>query len=341
MAHTVLLKRSSTTTAVPTAGVLAAGELAINTVDEKIFFKNSSGTVKSLSSMSDLTSNLVTMATTQTISGTKTFSAAATFTSDVFLNGGALRSTSSSVTVFGTTVTTLDIGLSATAVTLGASASTTTTIRGGTLVGNTAAQNVFNTTATTVSAFGAATGITFGATTGTATFRNPTTKLGNTTATLSTTNNGTTTSTNNLTISPYGDLTLSPTADTSLGGSRPSLLIENDDAAVGRIRFSGGNVHLLNSTDALEASSPLLLQFYDADLSNYVALRANSSIATNNIYTLPASVGSANQVLTISSVAGNDATLSWATVSGAAGPTGPAGASTSDVHYLLFQAGVI
>jgi len=341
MAHTVLLKRSTTTTATPTAGQLAAGELAINTVDEKIFFKNSSGTVKSLSSMSDLTSNLVTMATTQTISGTKTFSATATFTGDVFLNGGALRSTSSSVTVFGTTVTTLDIGLSATAVTLGASASTTTTIRGGTLVGNTSTQNVFNTTATTVNAFGAATGITFGATTGTATFRNPTTKLGNTTATLSTTNNGLNTTTNHLTVSPYGDLTLAPTADLTVGGSRPSLLIENDDSGIGRMRFSGGNVHLLNSTDVSEATTPVLLQFYDSDLSNYVALRANSSITTNNIYTLPASVGSANQVLTISSVAGNDATLSWATVSGAAGPTGPAGASTSDVHYLLFQAGVI
>ena len=75
MAHTVLLKRSSTTSAVPTGVQLSAGELALNTADEKLFFKNSSGTVKSLSAMSDLTSNLVTISTTQTITGTKTFGA--------------------------------------------------------------------------------------------------------------------------------------------------------------------------------------------------------------------------------------------------------------------------
>ena len=40
MAHVVQLKRSATTTAAPTAGQLSAGELAINTVDETIFFKN-------------------------------------------------------------------------------------------------------------------------------------------------------------------------------------------------------------------------------------------------------------------------------------------------------------
>lgn len=73
MAHTVLLKRSSSASSVPTAGQLSAGELAINTVDEKIYFKNSGGTVKALSAMSDLTANLVTVSTTQSISGQKTF----------------------------------------------------------------------------------------------------------------------------------------------------------------------------------------------------------------------------------------------------------------------------
>ena len=78
MAHTVLIKRSSTSSSSPSGAQLAAGELAINTVDEKLFFKNSSGTVKSLSAMSDLTSNLVTISTSQTISGAKTLTNALT-----------------------------------------------------------------------------------------------------------------------------------------------------------------------------------------------------------------------------------------------------------------------
>lgn len=44
----IQLYSSSTASAVPLAGNLAAGELAINTVDEKLYFKNSAGTVKLL-----------------------------------------------------------------------------------------------------------------------------------------------------------------------------------------------------------------------------------------------------------------------------------------------------
>lgn len=148
MAHTVLLKRSSTASSAPSAGQLSAGELAINTVDEAIFFKNSGGTVKKLSAMSDLTANLVTISTTQTISGLKTFSEHMT-----------------------------------------------------------------------------------------------------------------------------------------LGGKKEFRLA-------------------------------------DSDSSNYVALTAATTLANNNVYTLPSAVGSANQVLQIASVAGNDATLQWATVSGGGGSPG-------------------
>jgi hypothetical protein len=44
----IQLYSSSTAAAVPDAGNLAAGELAINTVDEKLYFKNSAGAVKLL-----------------------------------------------------------------------------------------------------------------------------------------------------------------------------------------------------------------------------------------------------------------------------------------------------
>jgi hypothetical protein len=46
----IQLYRTSTASAVPTAGNLAAGELAINLTDEKLYFKNAAGTVKTLAS---------------------------------------------------------------------------------------------------------------------------------------------------------------------------------------------------------------------------------------------------------------------------------------------------
>jgi hypothetical protein len=46
----IQLYHSTTATNVPTAGNLVDGELAINTADEKLYFKNAAGTVKLLAS---------------------------------------------------------------------------------------------------------------------------------------------------------------------------------------------------------------------------------------------------------------------------------------------------
>ena len=51
----IQLYRSSTAAAAPTAGNLADGELAINTTDEKLYFKNAGGTVKLLASSASAT----------------------------------------------------------------------------------------------------------------------------------------------------------------------------------------------------------------------------------------------------------------------------------------------
>ena len=45
MANTIQLKRSATAGAVPSAGSLSAGELAVNTADGKLFAKKDNGTV--------------------------------------------------------------------------------------------------------------------------------------------------------------------------------------------------------------------------------------------------------------------------------------------------------
>ena len=234
-----------------------------------------------------------------------------------------------------------------------------------------------------------------GATTGTTYIRNPTLKLGNTTASIIT-NTG---SVNNITIAPYGTLSLAPNnSGASLGGTFPSILIENTDNAQGLITVAGGDLYLGTKTDSeanpypvniifegvtANASETTLtvddptadrtislpdasgtvgvmasptnqqIQFYDStsknlkgdadltfdgtnlqigsqgdlrladsDSSNYVAFQAPATVTNNNIYTLPDAVGSANQVLQIASVAGNDATLQWATVSGSGSPGG-------------------
>jgi hypothetical protein len=55
----IQLYHSTTASAAPTAGNLAAGELAINTLDEKLYFKNSAGTVKLLASAAGAAGDVV------------------------------------------------------------------------------------------------------------------------------------------------------------------------------------------------------------------------------------------------------------------------------------------
>ena len=45
MANTIITKNSSTAAAVPTAGQLVQGELAVNVTDKRLFTENSGGTV--------------------------------------------------------------------------------------------------------------------------------------------------------------------------------------------------------------------------------------------------------------------------------------------------------
>lgn len=51
----IQLYRSSTASTAPSAGNLTDGELALNTVDEKLYFKNSSGVVKQIAGAGYLT----------------------------------------------------------------------------------------------------------------------------------------------------------------------------------------------------------------------------------------------------------------------------------------------
>jgi hypothetical protein len=65
------------------------------------------------------------------------------------------------------------------------------------------------------------------------------------------------------------------------------------------------------------------LRFADADSSHYVAFQAPSTVASNVLWTLPSTDGTANQVLATNGTG----TLSWAT------PTGTPGGSTTQVQF--------
>ena len=95
----ISLYYSTTASALPTGANLVAGELALNTVDEKLYFKNSAGTVKLLASSASTTN-------VQTISFGTTGLTPSTATSGVVTVAGTLAvgNGGTGITSFGTGV---------------------------------------------------------------------------------------------------------------------------------------------------------------------------------------------------------------------------------------------
>jgi hypothetical protein len=69
MANIIKIKRSSTASSVPTAGQLEIGELAVNLPDRKLFTKDASGTVVTLSTEALTAVTAETLKTARTING--------------------------------------------------------------------------------------------------------------------------------------------------------------------------------------------------------------------------------------------------------------------------------
>jgi hypothetical protein len=92
------------------------------------------------------------------------------------------------------------------------------------------------------------------------------------------------------------------------GGSNTQVQFNNSGVLAGSANFTwdGTNVQIGNQGD---------LRLGDADNSNYVALHAPTTIATNYTLTLPTATGTSGQVLSLSDGSG---TLSFATVAGGA-----------------------
>ena len=85
----ISLYYSTTAAAVPTSGNLVAGELALNTLDEKLYFKNSTGTVKLLASNATTTNVAsITFGTTGLTPSTATTGAVTVAGTLAVANGG-------------------------------------------------------------------------------------------------------------------------------------------------------------------------------------------------------------------------------------------------------------
>lgn len=117
--------------------------------------------------------------------------------------------------------------------------------------------------------------------------------------------------------------------DSSIGindtgaGSNVSVIIDG----VQEMTVSPGGVTVTNGDLTLNAQGDL--RFADADSSNYVALQAPATVATNVTWTLPAADGTANQAL----VTNGSGTLSWA----AAGATLTDDTTTNATRYIMFE----
>jgi hypothetical protein len=102
----------------------------------------------------------------------------------------------------------------------------------------------------------------------------------------------------------------------------------------------GGDVDLTwnKTTNLLDVNGNIQLKatgeirFADSDSSNYVAFKSPATVSTNNVYTLPNTVGTAGQALVIASAGGGAATLEWNAPSG--GTTqDPGGDTDGSVQY--------
>lgn len=144
-------------TSATSASFLQIGDSTANTATQYVTFV---GATSGFASQS-IDTNLSYVPNTDTLS-----------LGNIAVNSGSITTNiaNTTATVFNTNATALNMGGGATAVTIGATPTSTITLRGGTLVGSETTQNVFNTTATTINMGGAATQMNFGAANGTSSF---------------------------------------------------------------------------------------------------------------------------------------------------------------------------
>lgn len=331
-------KRSSTASAVPTGAQLSEGELAINLADGKIYSKNSSGTVVQLATSASTATTATNISgggagqlPYNTASGTTTFLAAGT-------SGQILKSNGTSAPSWMSTSSITSIG------TLSGLTITETNATDNTLVINAASGqsgnliHVKDSAAANLFVVDGTGGVTTGYLTSSGLTVNgliyPSSD-GTSGQVLSTNGSGTlswTTTGGGSAAGSTGDIQYNDgsggfTASSyfSYGSSAYDKLAiyssATTDNVVGIFAASGQTGNLLTLRDYLgtttysyfDSTGNLYLnaqndvRFADADSSNYAAIQAPATIATNYTLTLPTTAGTSNYVLKTN----GSGTLSW------------------------------
>jgi hypothetical protein len=106
-----------------------------------------------------------------------------------------------------------------------------------------------------------------------------------------------------ITTNGTGDLIL----NTNNGSNSGSITIQ--DAANGNITVSPNGTGIVVSDKSVQLQATSELRFADTDSSNYVGFKAPGTVSTNRIWTLPATDGTAGQLLSTN----GSGVLSWAT----------------------------
>jgi hypothetical protein len=113
----------------------------------------------------------------------------------------------------------------------------------------------------------------------------------------------------------------------SPGGSTTQIQYNNAGAFAGAaVTTDGTNLYV---------SSAAELRLNDSDNSNYLAFKAPATVAADRTYTLPDTIGTAGQVLKISSRTDTTATLAWQDDATGGAGSSPGGADT----YVQFNDG--
>lgn len=115
-----------------------------------------------------------------------------------------------------------------------------------------------------------------------------------------------------------------------------ALIINNTTAststATGALRVGGGaGIGGELFANGVNVSSRNILKLYDTDNTNFIGLRAATSVATDLTFTLPSTAGTAGQLLTTNGLGG----LSWTTVTGGGGGgvSNPPGGADTNIQY--------
>jgi hypothetical protein len=144
----------------------------------------------------------------------------------------------------------------------------------------------------------------------------------------------TATSTTSITLPTSGTLATTSNKLSAFAATSSSELagVISDETGSGSLVFATSP----SFTTSITLNAQGEVRFADSDSSNYISFEAPATVVANRIYTLPATIGSAGDVLKIASGAtATDATLEWG--AGGASITITDDTSTSSPQYLTFS----